>query len=82
VAAVAAAEDGVTLFERTMHRAATLAARRAEARADELAGRMQDELPAGIAAERTAEGVRLSGRDLRRRLALDPGLRWLVERFR
>jgi hypothetical protein len=70
------------MFERAARRAAALAARRAEARADDLAARMQDEIPAGIAAERTRDGVRLSGRDLRRRLALEPGLRWLVERFR
>lgn len=72
----------MTLFERAAQRAAELAARRAEERADSLVERMQDELPAGIGAERIAEGVRLFGPGLRRRLALDSRLRWLMERFR
>jgi hypothetical protein len=72
----------MSMFERLTRRAARAAEQRAEARADELAARMQTGLPPGIGAARIAEGVRLSGRGLRRRLAIEPGLRWLMERFR
>jgi hypothetical protein len=40
------------------------------------------ELPAGIEARATVEGVALSGHGLRRRFALDPALRWLTARLR
>jgi hypothetical protein len=34
--------------------------------------------PPGLAVEPAAEGVRLSGRGLKRRFALEPALRWLT----
>ncbi len=71
----------MAMFERSIRRAAAAAERRAVQRADALHERMRDELPAGIGAERVAEGVRVSGRGLRRRLALEPGLRRLIGRF-
>lgn len=56
--------------------------RRAEARAAErgaaLAAELAGALPAGIEAEAVEEGVRLSGRGLRRRFARDSALRWLI----
>jgi hypothetical protein len=70
------------MFEGLGRRAAQSAEKLAAEKADRLAGRMQSGLPAGIRAERVAEGVRLSGRGLRRRLALEPGLQWLIGRFR
>jgi hypothetical protein len=69
------------MFERLTERAISAARAHAEARADSLHERMRNELPAGIGAERVAEGVRVSGRGLQRRLALEPGLRRLIGRF-
>lgn len=58
------------------------AERRAREKAAELAAKMRAELPRGIAAEAVEEGVRLSGRGIARRFALDAGLRWLAGRVR
>jgi hypothetical protein len=65
------------MFERLVERVDALAERRARARAAALAERLQAELPRGIAAAADAEGVRLSGRGIVRRFALDPALRWM-----
>ena len=66
------------MFERM----AALAEARAQAHAAEqrrrLAERLAERLPAGVHAEAVERGVRLSGRALSRRLALDSGLRWLA----
>jgi hypothetical protein len=70
------------MFERLKARALLLAEARAERRRHALAARLADELPAGIAADRTGEGVELSGRGLKRRLALEPALRALIGRLR
>ena len=48
----------------------------------EAAERIGAGLPQGIEAERVAGGVRLSGRGLKRRFALEPALRWLLMRLR
>jgi hypothetical protein len=65
-------------FEALMERAERLAEARARARRRALADRLADALPGGVRAEAEAGGVRLSGRNLRRRLALDNGLNWLI----
>ena len=71
------------MFEKIIARAGRLARERADARSDALAARLAGELPKGIAVERTERGVRLSGRGIARRFALDPRLRWLAaERVR
>jgi len=65
------------MFERAMERARMAATGRAQARVLELTERMRAELPRGVAAEAAAGGVRLKGRNLRRRFALEPALRWM-----
>lgn len=70
------------VFERLLERADGLAGRRARVRAAELAQRIEAELPPGIAVEAAADGVRFSGRDIARRFALEPGLRWLLAGLR
>ena len=70
------------MFERIMGRAQLLAERRARARCSELAERMRAELPASVEVEETARGVRLLGRGVRRRFALEPALRWLTAALR
>jgi len=62
------------MFERLTARAEAAAARRAEAQRARIAAR----IPAALHPEASADGVRLSGRGLRRRLALDPALKWLL----
>ncbi len=66
------------MFERMTARAGEAARRRARERKAELAERVAAELPPGIAVEQAEEGIALSGRDIRRRFALEPALRWLV----
>jgi hypothetical protein len=60
------------LAARMRHRAQARAAARRAALAAELAA-----LP-GVRAEAIEDGVRLTGRGLRRRFALDAALRWLI----
>lgn len=48
----------------------------------ELAERIAAELPTGVAVEADQEEVRISGRGLGRRFALDPALRWLLAGLR
>ena len=66
------------MFDKTMERAGRKAEARARARRDALVQRLADELPRGIRVERAGDAVRLSGRGLARRFALDARLRWLV----
>jgi hypothetical protein len=70
------------MFDRMIGRALQLAERRAMERTMELTERMRTEAPHGIAIEATSEGVRLSGRGLRIRIALEPALRWLLAGLR
>jgi len=65
------------MFERMVERAARQAERRAESRVRELTQRLRAQLPAGIRAEAAKGRVRLTGKSLRRRFALEPGLRWI-----
>ncbi|HEX8668176.1 MAG TPA: hypothetical protein VF727_07370 [Allosphingosinicella sp.] len=69
-------------FERLLARGRELADRRAERSAETIAGALAEAAPRGIAVERVAEGVVLSGRRLRRRFALEAGVRWLMEKVR
>lgn len=66
------------MFERLTARAGRIARRRARARIETLARQLAAELPPGIRAEAREDGVRLSGRTLRRRFALDPALRSII----
>lgn len=69
------------MFERLERNARSGAEARAERRRVAIAELLAAELPTGIATERTQGGVRLSGRGLARRLALDPRLRALIGRL-
>ena len=69
------------MFETLLERGAGMAERRCRARRAALAERLAAELPAGIAAEPVDGGVRITGRGLARRFALDPALRWIAGRL-
>lgn len=66
------------MFAAMIKRAAALAATRAEARRAALAIRLAEALPPDVLAQDEAAGVVLSGRNLRRRLALDSRLGRLI----
>lgn len=68
------------MFERIEERARQRAEQRAALRREEIAARAAA-VP-GLRAEAVADGVLLSGRGLRRRLALEPALRTLAEWLR
>ena len=70
------------MFERMVERASRLAERRARERGVSLADRVRDVLPRGVRVEAQPEGLRFSGRGLRRRFLLEPALRWLTEAIR
>ena len=66
------------MFERLQERARRAAEAAAAARRRRIAGRLAEALPAGIAAAEGPEGVTLSGRGLKRRIALESRLRALL----
>lgn len=66
------------MFERLEARARRAAAARAAGIAGEIADRLAGELPRGISAEAVSGGVRISGRAVKRRLALEPALRAMI----
>ena len=68
------------MFEMLIERARRAAERRARARADALASDLREKLPRGVSCVRSAEGVALLGRGLKRRFALDARLRGLIGR--
>ncbi|HEY0013907.1 MAG TPA: hypothetical protein VGB79_13780 [Allosphingosinicella sp.] len=70
------------MFERLQERARRSAEARAGRRRAQVAQRLAEELPGGAAVTENEDGVTLSGRGLRRRLALDPALRALLGRLR
>jgi uncharacterized protein YbjQ (UPF0145 family) len=70
------------MFDRVIGRALRRAERRAMESMVELTERMRAEAPHGIEVEATSEGVRLSGRGLRLRIALEPALRRLLAGLR
>jgi hypothetical protein len=69
------------MLEGLRARAGRFAEARVQVRSAMLAERLQAELPRGLRAEASAEGVRISGRGAARRLALDPALRWIAARL-
>jgi hypothetical protein len=66
------------MFAALTARIERLAEARARARGRDLAERFGEALPPGVRAEAEARGVTLSGRKLRRRIALDPRLSQLI----
>lgn len=66
-------------FETLADRVARSAQARAAARRRALAERLAAVVPADVRVEATEDGVRLSGRGLARRFALDARLRNLIE---
>lgn len=66
------------MFERLVSKVEARAEQRAEVAALVLTDRMRAELPRDIQVEAVRGGVRLSGRGLMRRFALDAALRWLL----
>jgi hypothetical protein len=66
------------MFEGMTARIERLAEVRARARGRELAARLAEALPPGVQAGAEARGVLLSGKGLRRRIALDPALGQLI----
>lgn len=66
------------MLERMTARVERRARDKAAARAREIAARMAGEAPLGITAETGPDGIRLSGRGVARRFAVDPALRWLA----
>ena len=66
------------MLERLMIQGAALAQRAARRRREALATALGEEAPAGARVSVEEEAVVLSGRGLRRRLALEPALRWLL----
>ena len=69
------------MFERMEERVRRSAGAIARARAQRAAEQLNGELPQGLSAEAQEDGVRLVGRGLFRRLALDPVLRALLARL-
>ncbi|HZF95774.1 MAG TPA: hypothetical protein VEZ20_12990 [Allosphingosinicella sp.] len=69
------------MFERLQEKARRLAEARAERRRRQVAERLAADLPRGIAVGTNGDDVTLSGRALKRRMALDPALRALPGRF-
>lgn len=66
------------MFDMLAIRAERLAVRRAAARRARLAARLRERVPADVAIADEGERIVLAGRGLRRRAALEPGLRWAV----
>ena len=66
------------MFERIMEHARGAAARLATSRISELTEQIRSRVPTNIEVSAQENGIRLSGRALRRRFALDPALRWLL----
>ena len=66
------------MFGRLRARGSQLAARRAAARRERLAGRIGELAPSGVRVSEEGERVVLAGRGLIRRFMLDARLRWLV----
>ncbi|HEX8191348.1 MAG TPA: hypothetical protein VF552_00465 [Allosphingosinicella sp.] len=70
------------MFEQVQERVRRLADARAGRRRKQLAERFAADLPGGVSVRESDGGVHLSGRGLRRRLALDPALRALLGSLR
>ena len=66
------------MFEKLMLHGAALARKAADERRAALARALREEAPGGTRVSEDEAGVALEGRGLGRRLALEPGLRWLL----
>lgn len=66
------------MFEKLMIHGAALARKAADERRAALAEALRDEAPEGMTVSSDESGVALEARGLARRLALEPGLRWLL----
>jgi hypothetical protein len=66
------------MFERLMLHGAAVARKAAGERRASLAAALREEAPEGIRVSEAEESVALEGPGLRRRFALEPGLRWLL----
>jgi hypothetical protein len=66
------------MFETLIRRAAERAEARAAARREEIAARIEEAAPQGVAVAVEDQGVAMSGRGLAARFMTDPALRWLV----
>ena len=67
------------MFESLMARAAHAADRRAAEQARRLAAEFAAAVPGDVGVAAVADGVRLSGRALKRRLAIDQALKWTIQ---
>ncbi|HEX9965942.1 MAG TPA: hypothetical protein VGB04_13285 [Allosphingosinicella sp.] len=67
------------MFEKLMLNGAALAEGAARRRLGNLAETLGEEAPAGIKVTEEESAVAFSGHGLRRRFALEPALRWLVQ---
>lgn len=63
------------MFERLMEHARRMAARARDAKMQAVEEGLRAELPEGVSCEAGAEGVLVTGRDLKRRYVTDPALR-------
>jgi hypothetical protein len=66
------------MFERLMVRGAALAETTARRRRKDLAEALGAEAPAGVRVSEEEGAVAIEGRELKRRFALEPALRWLI----
>jgi hypothetical protein len=66
------------MLERLMLHGAALARRAAQQRRSALAEALREEAPEGVTVTEEEEKVALEARDLERRFALEPELRWLL----
>jgi hypothetical protein len=66
------------MLEQVEARLRRIAVRRREAFVRDLAVRMEAAAPPRVEVSAGGDGIRLSGRGLSRRFALEPGLRWLL----
>jgi hypothetical protein len=72
----------MSMFDALMRRGTGLVERRAVARRGELAARIGEAAPDGVAVAVEGEAVVMSGRGLVRRFMVEPALRWLVSESR
>ena len=70
------------MFEQLQERARRAGAALADKRRRDVAAQLTAERPQGVEIRSDGDGVALSGRGLRRRMALDPLLRALLGRVR
>ena len=70
------------MFENLLKQGLRIAEAKARRKADEIAGRLRDELPKDVSVEPKGDAVALSGKALIARLVLEAGLRFLLARIK